>query len=212
MKKIDSDALGVLNKALGLTGAGSQITELTDGVVDQALDVVPAIRRGRTQSATEGIYTARLENAHTGATSLSNPINPFALTGTQAIAPYPSPMPDRFDLWLLAASVRQTSGSGTLSAALHVNYPAHVMGITTIGAVGVIASMTLAFWDAVAVENITFGLLNGARGPLARIGHRLPRSITTQIVFATTSSATATFQLLLTLGVFPVSLGQDVLV
>ncbi len=34
MKKIDSDALGVLNKALGLSGVGSRVTELADGVGD----------------------------------------------------------------------------------------------------------------------------------------------------------------------------------
>ena len=58
MKKIDSQALDVLQKALGLSGPGSPITELTDGVVDQVLEVGGVIRRSRTQAGTEGIHAA----------------------------------------------------------------------------------------------------------------------------------------------------------
>ena len=210
MKKIDSDALGTLQKSLGLSGAGSPITELADGIVDQALDVVPVIRRGRTQAATEGLYVAELINVHAAADSRTATLVPFQPT-TTAIAPYPSPMDSRFDVWLLSASLQQTAGAGTLSAALFMNSPAGVMGLSTTGAAG-IAGHTLAFWDATATENITFGLLNGANGPLAKLGFRLPRGITTQLVFASTSSEAATFACFLIMGVFPVALGQDVLV
>ena len=74
MKRIDSDALGILTKALGLTGAGSQLTELADGVVDQALDVVPIVRRGRVIGASEGLFTAIMRNVHTDAETLTTGI------------------------------------------------------------------------------------------------------------------------------------------
>jgi len=214
MKKIDSDALGVLNKALGLTGRGSQVTELTDGVVDQALDIGPIVRRGRTAAGTEGIFVFRLRNGHTDAQSLTTIINPFNLAAGIAIAPFPDPIPDLFDLWILNASVLRVSGTGTLSAALFANYPASVMGVSKQGggtlAIG-ITSHALAFWDALISENITFALLNQL-GPLAKIGIRLPRSTLTQLVWATTSSATSIYDIIITVGLFPVALGQDALV
>lgn len=209
MKKIDSDALGSLNKALGLSGAGSSMTELADGVVDQALDVVPAIRRGRTQAATEGWYVSRMVNVHAVANSLTSVVNLFA-PGGQAIPPFPAPMPDRFDLWLLAASVVQTAGAGTISAALFLNTPAIVVGLSTTGTASII-SHCLAHWDTIVDENVLFAQLQQG-GTMQRIGLRIPRSITTQLVFATTSSEAATFQLATILGVFPIALGQDVLV
>ena len=210
-KKVDSDALGILNKSLGLTGAGSPITELADGIIDQIVDVVPAARRGLTQAATEGIYVAKLRNVHAAGDSRTATLVPFQPAAGTALPPYPSPMPARFDVWLLTATVTQVSGTGTLSGALFLNTPAQIVGLANDGAAGIF-SHPLAFWDAVTTENVEFGLLNGARGPLAKIGLRLPRAITTQLIFASTSSATATFDCLAVLGVFPVALGQDVLV
>lgn len=211
MKRIDSQALGMLNKALGLTGAGSQITELEDGHVDQALDVGPIVRRSRTLAGSGGIFTARLRNTHPAADSRTAILLPY-LSGTAAIAPFPSPIPEQFDVWLLLASISQVSGTGTLSAAMTLNIPASQMAMSTVGAgTAALAAMTLAFWDALITEDVEFGLLNGARGPLSRPGLRLPRSPALEIEFASTSSAAATFELLLLLGVFPVALGQDVL-
>ena len=145
MKKLDSDALGTLNKSLGLSGAGSPITELADGIVDQALDVGPSVRRGRTQAATEGIYIAELVNVHAAADSRTATLVPFLPT-TTAIAPYPSPMDTRFDVWLLAASVIRSAGASTLSGCLFMNSPAIVMGLSTTGAsVSAIAAVTPAW-------------------------------------------------------------------
>ena len=214
MKKIDSDALGILNRSLGLSGIGSPVTELEDGIVDQTLSVNDIARRGRSLAATEGIFVWRLRNAHTDATSTTSTINPFAVGTTLAHPPYPSPMPAQFDVWLLKATLRRVSGTGTLSAALHLNMPAHVVGISVqgVGSLGIgITSHTIAFWDAVAVENVGFGILNQG-GTMANLGYRLPRSATTQVVFATTSSATSVYDLLITAGVFPIALGQDAVV
>lgn len=216
MKKIDSDALGVLNKALGLTGSGSPITELADGIVDQALDVVPAIRRGRTQAGSEGIYTAIMQNVHPGADVLTTQVDPYEVGATARIAPYPDPMPAQFDIWLLSAAMRRVSGAGSLNGGtLSLQYGSAQQGWgidDSDVAVVESAPVHLAFWDALGSVGITFGILNGARGPFARLGIRLPRSVNGNLIYRTESSAAATFQCQLQLGVFPTSLGQDGLV
>lgn len=209
MKRVDSDALGIVTKALGLTGRGAAITEFLDAQLDQTLDVLPLVRRGRTQAGTEGIFTGVLQNVHGAANSLTTSVNPYNIA-TGRIAPYPDPVPAQFDIWLLAAVVRQNSGTGTLSAVLDFQSNVQGWGVDDSG-VAVVATLTqpLAFWDAVAVEGITFGLRNGARGPYARLGIRLPRFGDPVLTFRSTSSAVATFSCQVVLGVFPVSLGQD---
>lgn len=211
MKKVDSQALGILTKSLGLSGAGAPVTELTDGVVDQAIDIAPIVRRSRTQAATEGIYIARLVNAHTDAQSLTTSLAPFNPT-TTALPPYPLRVSKEFDIWMLSASLRQTSGGGTLSAALFMSTLASHVGMSTTGGAGSITQHAIAFWDALLTENQEFGLLAGSGLPFVKIGLRMPRSLSTAIVFASTSSLTATFELAVVLGVFPVALGQDVIV
>lgn len=210
MKKVDSDALGVVNRALGLSGTGSPLTEFADGIVDQSLEVGPIVRRGRTLAGTEGNVIFRLRNGHTDAQAITTIINPFAVVAGE-IAPYPEFLSNKFDLWLLSASLRRTAGGGTLSAALFVNLPAAIIGISVQGSSALVAGITshaLAHWDAIISENIDFGITDTG-GPWAKIGMRLPRAPTTQIVFASTSSLTSSYDLLLNMGVFPIALGQD---
>jgi len=212
MKKINSAALESMNKALGLSGTGSPVTELTDAIVDQVIEVGPIVRRSLTQAQTGGIYSAQIRNIHTAAESLTGSVTPY-LGGTSAKAPYPSPMPAAFDVWLLGAAVTQVSGTGTLSAALSVQYPTSVMGLTNKGGALTTTVMNTAHWDTVVVENTTFGVSTGELGvPFRKIGLRLPRATGTLIIFGSTSSAAATFDCFMTLGVFPTALGQDVLV
>ena len=208
MKQIDSDALGILNKSLGLTGSGSQITELTDGIVEQNLDVVPIIRRGRTQVGTGGLYTGFWRNIHGAADAQTSSLFPYAVPTSQVRAPFPANMPEQFDVWLFHASVIQLSGSGTLSATLNLVLPATRVGMTTTGG-GAEATFPLAFWDALITEGVEFGLLAGSGVPVANLNMRIPRGRLTELQFTSTSSAIATFDLFALLGVFPVALGQD---
>ncbi len=210
MKKIDSQMLESLNKALGLSGVGSPVTELTDGIVDQVIDVGPIVRRSRTQANTAGVYTALIRNVHGAGNSLSAGIAPF-LGAAAALEPYPSPMPAGFDVWLLSSVVTQSAGTGTVSAALRVDVPARLMGLSSLGA-SVGAAMNVAFWDTIVDESILFAIKSNQTEPVQKIGLRLPRDPATQLVFSSTSSAAATFDCLMMLGVFPVGLGQDVIV
>ncbi len=213
MKKIDSQALGVLNKSLGLTGAGSPVTELTDGIVDQTVDVVPAVRRGLTLAGSGGIFTATLRNIHVGATSELSQAFPYEVVPADVRAPYPTPMPAQFDIWLLSATLRQTAGGSTLSGGLLILYPTAQMGWgeDSAGAPVVAdALMPVAFWDTVrGTGTVSIGITGGGGVAYNAINTRLPRSPLLQLQFRTSSSANTTFHCDMVLGVFPVALGQD---
>ena len=212
---IDSDALDILTKSLGLTGRGAQETELFDGVVDQSLDLVAIVRRGRTQAGKEGIYTATMRNSHTGAQTITNTVEPYAVGTIAVVAPYPNPVPPEFDVWLLQAAIRQVSGTGTLSATLSLRYPGQQgWGITESGAAQILVAQAhrLAHWDTVVTVGTNFAVLAGSAQPTAFIGTRIPRGGATELIFITVSDATSSWDCQLTLGVFPVALGQDGLV
>ena len=215
VKRIDSQALGTLNKALGLTGAGSPLTELADGVVDQVVSVNEIARRSRTLNQQfGGIFTAILRNNHAGIGSLTATLNPFDLPAALVFPPFPQPIPDTFDLWLLACNV-SIVGAGTHTSALFINFPAANMGFSITNAGGQVAaavtSQCVAFFDTVVTENVIFATTPQGL-PQVLIGQRLPRDPLTQLVFASTSSLAQTFDMRLMLGLFPVGLGQDGLV
>ncbi len=215
-KKIDSDALQILTKSLGLTGAGAQETELMDGVVDQSLNVVPIIRRGRTLSNKEGIFTATMRVILTDIERVALTVDPYNVGTTAAIAPYPTTVPAQFDLWLLAAAIRQVSGTGTLDASLAVRYQGQQgWGIDDGGLfIGAEQAHRVAHWNGIIDDGSNFGILAGSLQPTAFLGMRLPRGFQnrTELIFTATSSATSTWDCQLTLGMFPVALGQDGLV
>lgn len=211
VKKIDSQALGVLNKSLGLSGAGSPSTELTDGIVDQVLSVGEVVRRSRTQAGSEGLYSAILQNVHTDAEVLTVQINPYNI-GTGVIPPWPDPMPAGFDIWLMGASVRRVSGASTLTGALFYQWPSanQGWGVDDSGvAVVESAPMGLIHWDSLVTLNTTSGRLQGSRGLWQSVGMRLPRGSNGSLRFVSSSSVTATFDCQIILGVFPAALGQD---
>ena len=218
MKKIDSDALGILTKALGLTGAGSPVTELTDGVVDQALDVVPIVRRSRTLAVSEGIYTAIMSNIHTAADTRTEQLDPYRPGAALVIAPFPAVIPPQFDLWLLSCTLRRQSGTGTVVATLAFQPGAHnqAWGTDDAGTAVVQQDMqVLAYFNTLVTSNTTFGFLSGTSPPLVKIGLRLPRGTVAfppALRFVSAATAIATYNLSINFGLFPVSLGQDGLV
>lgn len=219
MRKVDSDALGVLTKALGLTGPGAPVTEIPDGVLDQVLDVGPIIRRGRTQAATGGIYEALLENRHAVANDQTSTFAPYAGSTAAGIVfpPWPNPMPPQFDIWLLYACLRNIEDAGTFNGAcLSVTFPDPFLAwaIDQGGAAPAnpAREIVCAAWDTLETNVIQYGTLAGEAGPLTRIGMRLPRGTLTLIKFHSSTNGARRLQCLLVLGVFPVSMGQDVAV
>lgn len=212
-KKVDSQALGVVNRALGLTGRGALETEFLDGVVDQTLDVGALVRRGRAPADSSGLFYPTLRVANAGAATADATIDPYNVTAANAVPPYPARVPDSQDVWLLGASVRQHSGTGTLNAtlALQVGTRNQGFGDDNFGGLNLVSQpIRLAFWDAIGADATNFGILNQL-GTHQRIGLRVPRNISV-LIFRVTTSAAATFDCQLIVGLFPVALGQDGLV
>lgn len=218
MRPVNSDALDVVARALDITGSGrgAPTTEFEDGILDQVIDVLPMIRRGRTQGRTQGLYTAVLSAVHAGADDQLASEAPYAV-GTGVIPPYPDPIPRGLELWLLTASVRRFSGSGTVNAILSVIFggDAQGWGIDSTGS-AVVSNLEhpIAHWDAVFTTVNVFGQLadDGGGSPLKKIGLRLPHpTVRTALIlnFRSTSSAAMRLDCQLLMGLFPISLGQD---
>jgi len=209
MKKVDSQALGVINEALGLTGSGAPITEFLDGQLDQVFDVNASVRRGRTFAGTTGLFQGLMRNIHTDAETLLSQVVPYDLA-VGAVAPFPVPIPRTFDLWLLSVAVRQASGGGTLGAVLSIDYPddALAFGVDD-SAAAVVSSLAsgLCHWDAIVAQGGNFGGNSLTLEQRYYPNMRLRRGVT--LNFSSTSSLTATFDCLMLLGMFPVALGQD---
>ncbi len=219
-KVIDSQALSVLQKALGLTGVGAQLTELMDSTVEQVLDITPVVRRGRTLAASQGIFRGVLRLTHTDAEDQQATWTPYTEVATNVVAPYITPVPEQFDIWLLSASLRRNSGTGTISAGLELTNTRQGFGIDDGGAFFANNStMPLAYWDTLVVTATqTFGVTGGAehREPWKKIMLRIPREANAAgqnvgIRFGNTSSATSVYHCVILFGIFPVSLGQDAL-
>lgn len=214
-KRIDSDALRIVNRSLGLTGAGSQLTELADGVVDQMLEVGQIARRGRALGPGGGLFYPTIRNEHTDAENIRTQVDPYRVGTTGLVAPYPDPVPEQFDVYLIGASIRAAagtpSGMSLATISIEVPTPAEGWGLTDSGvAVLVSEPIRLAVWNAMAADGATsFGIRATNRGPHERIGLRLPRLPAAVISFASVSTVTVSVDCQMILGLFPVALGQD---
>jgi len=214
VKRIDSDALRIVNRSLGLTGAGSQLTELADGVVDQMLEVGQIARRGRALGVGGGLFFPTLRNEHTDAESIANTVDPYNVGTTGLVPPYPNPVPQQFDLYLIGASVRHAAGTASgMSAAtlsIEVPTPAQGFGLTDAGVALLVAEpIRLVQWNAMTTDGTSYAIKAVNRGPHGRIGLRLPRVTGMLLRFASVSTVTVSVDCQMILGLFPVALGQD---
>jgi len=215
VRNVDSDALGSIGKALGLSGQPSPgKTEFLDKSVDQVLDVGPLVRRGRAIVGTEGIFRGILQNDHLGAGALTSFINPYSVAAN-AIAPYPPLVEDGYDVWIVGASFRQTSGSGTVTGHLEIASQASGWGVLNGGApVTAGQPMWLAAFDTLkdfGSSSFTLGV-GDAGNVYWPINMRLGRAGNaggTQIVFRTDASAIALYSCILVIALMPIGLGQD---
>ena len=212
MKKVNSQNLSAVDAMLGITGVGSQQTELDDGNLQQMIDVVPAARRGGTLGPTGGLFYGLMQNVHTDAESLTTTVFPFNMT-TGLLAAYPSPLQPQFDLWIIAAGIRLESGGGTYISQLNYDQTALVQGwgLDDSGAaVTGISRVCLGVWDELlAGPGATIGLLENGDS-LLKIGLRMSRQ--SSLRFAGTSSLTITMNCDVLFGLFPAATGQDVAV
>jgi len=202
---------------MGISGAGSaRITEFNDGNLDQFLAANDLIRRGRTLADSAGIFRIVFENVH-GAAELFTTIFPYRAT-IGAVAPFPTTMGRGFDIWLLEASVLDSVGGGAPFATLTVNNQKMGIGLDNSGAPVTTNNVhVISQWTTVAAIPGGFLLVNSASGlSTMKIGYRLPRSqgatgTGVSVTFGS-SAAARTLTCTLMVGVFPIGMGQDVLV
>ncbi len=218
MKRMNSEALVSANRALGLTGAGAALTELHDGEVFQIVDATVFARRGLTPSNSEGVFTGVMRNVHAGAGDLTSVFHPYdadETTAGVAISPYLAPMPPGFDLWLLTISAREVSGSGTPSGILRLDYGAAKQGFgieDDDSALVASSGHPVIAYDALGTFGGEVVFIQEDGNPTWRVGPlRIPRGILARFLWSTTATALASYEVMLTLGVFPASLGQDAL-
>jgi len=217
-KPIESGALDLVNKALGIGGAGSAAeTLLDDANVDQVLDVAPLIRRGLVPAATEGIFRGVLRTNHAIGDSQQAVWSPYDEQLSRTIAPYTPPISDEFDIWLLRACVVVTTVSGTATCSLNMQNVRQGFGANQVGSATIVNSkIPLAFWDILhTVHDTTFmGTGNRNTEPWKKIDQRLPRlgetATRVQIFFMSEASGgPSAYDCNFLFGIFPVGLGQD---
>jgi len=213
-KPIDSDALTELDRALGLTGAGTAVAELQDATVEQVMELTAIVRRSRTLAGTQGIFTGTIHNVHSGSGSLTTAVDPYAVTAG-VIAPYTNPIPRGLDVWLYGCSIARISGTGTFDGSLDIGTSISGWGISSAGAGVTLQTTQIANWDTLtSYGGFVAGGLSTDLHVYTKIGLRLPQVAGqgTAIILRTTASAAATYALSLHMGLFPAGLGQDVAV
>ena len=217
MKRITSDALALLNRMLGLAGAGGKSgkTDLEDERVIQTLDITNVVRRSRTPGNTSGWFFGTLRNEHAGAGTLTSVIDPYTPTG-HFVAPYPAVITRDFDVWVLTASIVSNGAAGALmdGAALFVDPLAVDQGWgvddMTNDAFGN-DPYAIARWTGLDISQTgdPYGIA-GDGGAMVKIGLRVRRG--QQLRFRSDANAAANFNCVIGLGLFAEGIGQDIAV
>ena len=215
MRLLKSQALGILNKAIGLaggSGAGGE-TQLDDDNVSQVLATNDIIRRSLTLAGSDGIFLAITQNTHgSGSTTQTSQIE-VNLPGALAHAPYPAKIPDGLEVWVLGVTGFLVSGTATnfTDCTCHVQMPAVSQGMSSnqsgaqLGSVS--TNLPVAFFD-----NITAGSFDTAQMPDGQIYYPIKMRVRRGSVIQFRSNATnpVVVQMNWLCGLFPIGLGQDV--
>lgn len=224
-KAIHSGALTILNRILGIAGSrtGASQTDLDDGNLSQVLNVNPIVRRSRTPGNTGWFYFL-IENNHAGADDEVGTVDPYGIGagGNGAVAPYPiapvdggKGVPPDLEVHLIGVGLNRNSASGALAGALCAIIPLTTQqgfGVDDAGAQHLAGiNINVARWDSINSATTAFGEGVGVSAtgvPFVPVNMRIPRGAL--IRFSSTSGAAAIFTMYGVLGLFPISLGQDV--
>ena len=218
---IDSSALTVLRRALGIAGTGSGQTDLDDGNLSQVIDVAAISRRSLAFGS--GIWQFQMIFVHsntTGRNIIFDPYEPRTTAGGTSSNKngYPTIVPHGFDVWLIAMSLTTNDATdfSSVTAGIVTAATASGMNITNTNGVstspgGAALEFPLAHWDTTDVmTNGTIAGLTIQGDLIARLGYRLRRGERISVDSVSDTGGTVTNSVTLTLGLFPVALGQDV--
>jgi len=213
MPIVKNPILKALQDMVGISPEPSPTVLDTDNV-SLTLPIVPNIvRRSSGLGVSDGWFTAIMENVHSAADDEDSTLDPYA-SGDGSVN-VPSPIPPGWDVWLLGVTGQRSSGAGDLtSAVLSVNPAPHSQGygIDDNGAVVVTSTpLHLVQFDALNTDGAfaRASMTELVSGKLwVPLNLRLTRA--SSLRFDSRAAAAAEFQLLMIMGVFPASLGQDV--
>lgn len=216
-KAINSNALYLVNRALGISGRVEGATDLENDRVVQALGINELVRRARTIAGSEGIFLGLMENTHSAANTVATVVTPYDVP-TGGIGAWPSPVPTSLDVWILGVSVQHTGGAGSLTGAFYIDMPTTQVGWGVDQAGAAVAALrslqVVAYWDSLVTQTSAF-----ARDSVSgrfywpvnlRIGRQRDANDLTRVVFSSTSSAAAVFLATVILGLFPIGMDQDI--
>lgn len=215
MAVINNPVMGPLQRILGLAPTPRGATVDTE-LVTLTMPIVPDIsRRSLTHSESSGIFTAVLENVHSGADNERTTIDPYAVGVDLAQGAWPPLVDQSFDIWIYTAGITRVSGGELTGGQLRYDSNTFGIGFTSDDAGDPLSAASnqpvLATW---AVFNTIMGSSTVSAAVIgtgelhARINQRIRRGFS--LVFDSTSDAAMTCRLWMTLGLFPAGLGQDV--
>lgn len=212
MREIDTDALHGVAESLGIGNPATVVgqVEFQDEVLQQVLDVARLVRRSRAGVVrTQGVINFSIDHTHPVANTITTDVDVYGLvTNVSADPPWPEPEKiEELDIYLLGCSAfSDTDGAITSAVVQVVDFPDGEFG----GGQSSIQYCHFAGNDTITgnfflTENGT-GLTAPKLAPL-----RIPRAFpSTPIRFRSTAGAAADVTCILTLGLFPRGLGQDV--
>jgi len=217
VQEVDSGALALVSRILQLSTTGSQLTEFQDELVQQSLDVSAFVRRALTPIGSTGIYTATILNTHVGNDTITTDVNPRTPGTTFVGNGYPDPVPENLDVWILQAYAEAVSGTDANFTSGALTLITDLLGMGWRNEAGASAqNQLLQTWDVVKTRGSIALLFDDAYNAYTAaffqtIPLRLRHTADPRIRFQTVHGAgAATHKLLLTLGLFPAGLGQDV--
>jgi len=185
--------------------------------VSLTMPITPEIaRRSLASQPTGGWFVGILENNHVSDDAIISTVNVYR-TGDDTVPPWPTPVPNEFDVWWLGVCAQHASGSGGLSEALVGFNPAAFTqgwGRDQAGAIVVNAPrMHFARFDAIAggaTGSADPPLLTEAGETYVSVNMRLPRGTNLSFQTLSTGAATVEFKAMFVMGLFPSAMGQDV--
>jgi len=210
--------LELVQEVLGVGGQGSGEVLFDDEHLSQIIAVNDPLRRSKAAGVlAQGLFYGVLVAEHAGAGNLSVILNPYNPAGNDPDAvfnDYPSPVGAEFDVWILRTSLRRSAGAGTLDGAVLAMGPiasAQGWGLDNSGdEVQSTQNFPLARWTGLDTGGQVHWGITGDGKVMAKPNIRMPRGGWNLRFYSTAGTADATFICSVLTGVFPSSLGQDV--
>jgi len=220
MRVIDSGALDVVQRQLGLTGKGSQEAVFEDGVAQQSFDIFSAVRRGQSARGDGGYFYLAMSHEHAGAGAISQGVNPYQVADAVVFNEWPgndggAGVTRNFDVWIESVGLERTdAGAGVMArpAVVRLTMGTSSLGIGIDGAGAVLeatGSQMIAMWDGlVTVAGAIVTAVNlDTNEMVKKLGFRMPRSGTLQ--FITDMDAAVDMKFTLAMMLVPVAMGSD---